>query len=172
VSRDEDAERGEVKAPVPLVVSRVTKENTTCRVGRQLVRSSGSDVRVTGTTENTEVIIARRGTKESLVRRGSWGGIRRKAINQVGGGIETLNPKAWRHRSLDQEGAHDIVRGPNHALSLSVLGRGIWTRHAELDTLREEKRMGSVVIELMLVVTLDSLDGDISDLTRKGKVQE
>jgi hypothetical protein len=77
-----------------------------------------------------------RGTKESLVSGGSWGGSRRKAVNQVGGGVETLSPEAWRQRSLDQEGAHDIVRGPNHVLNLSIMGRGIQTRHADLNTLR------------------------------------
>jgi hypothetical protein len=36
------------------------------------VRSSGGDVRVTGTTEDTEVIVAGRGTKESLVSGEGW----------------------------------------------------------------------------------------------------
>jgi hypothetical protein len=35
------------------------------------VRSSGGDVRVTGTDEDTKVIIAGRGNKESLVRVGA-----------------------------------------------------------------------------------------------------
>jgi hypothetical protein len=61
---------------------------------------------------------------------------------------------------LDRQGAHDIVCGPNHALSLAVLGRGIRTRHAELDTLREEKGTRGVVIELTPIVTLDDLDGE------------
>jgi hypothetical protein len=61
MSGDEDATRGEVKAPVPLVVRRVTKENAPCRARRQLVRSSGRNVRVTGTTEDTKVIVAGRG---------------------------------------------------------------------------------------------------------------
>jgi hypothetical protein len=39
--------------------------------GRQLVRGSGGEVRVTGTTEDTKVIVAR-GTEESMVRGGSW----------------------------------------------------------------------------------------------------
>jgi hypothetical protein len=96
MTEDENAVRGEVEAPVPLVVRRVTKENTTCRAGRQLVRSNGNDVRITGTAEDTEVIVVGRGTKESLMRGGSWGGSRRKAVNHVGGGVETLSLEAQR----------------------------------------------------------------------------
>jgi hypothetical protein len=77
VSGDEDAARGEVVASIPLVVRRVTKENATCRARRQFVRSSGGDVRVTGTTEDTKVVLAGRGTKESLVR--VLGGVPKRA---------------------------------------------------------------------------------------------
>jgi hypothetical protein len=98
---DEDAARGGVVASIPLVVRRVTKENATCRARRQFVRSSGGDVRVTGTTEDTKVVLAGRGTKESLVRGGSWGGCRRKAVNQVGGSVKTFSPEARWERRLD-----------------------------------------------------------------------
>jgi hypothetical protein len=65
------------------------------------VRSCGGDVRVTGTTKDTEVIVAGRGTKESLVRGGSLGGIRRKAVNQVGGGVRhsARSAEAEKHES-------------------------------------------------------------------------
>ena len=66
VSGDQDAARGEVKASVPLVVRGVTKEHTTSRAGRQLVRSSGGDVRVTCTPEDPKVVVAR-STEESVV---------------------------------------------------------------------------------------------------------
>ena len=51
VSGDQDAARDEVKTSVPLVVRGVTKEHTTSRTGRQLVRSSGGGVRVIRTPE-------------------------------------------------------------------------------------------------------------------------
>jgi len=60
VSGDQDAARGEVKASVPLVVRGVPEEHTTSRAGRQLVRNSGGDVRITCTPEDTKVVIARR----------------------------------------------------------------------------------------------------------------
>ncbi|WVZ57958.1 hypothetical protein U9M48_008285 [Paspalum notatum var. saurae] len=67
VPRDKDSARREVEATVPLVVRGVTKKHTPSRTGRQLVGSSGGGVRVTCTPEDMEVIIARRGTEESVV---------------------------------------------------------------------------------------------------------
>jgi hypothetical protein len=124
------------------------------------VRSSGGGVRVTRTPEDTEVIVARRGTEEGVVRSGSWGGSGGKSVEQVGGGVETLRPEASRKRGLEQKGAHDIISGANHALSLAVLRGGVGTRHAQLDTAREEERAGGGVIKLTPVVTLDGLNGE------------
>ena len=87
---DQDAARGEVKASVPLVVRGVTKKHTTSRAGCQLVRSSGGDVRVTGTPKDTNVVVAGRGTEKSVVRSESRRSCGRKAVEQVGGGVETL----------------------------------------------------------------------------------
>ena len=91
---DEDTTRGEVKAAVPLVVRGVTKKHTMSRAGRQLVRSSGGDVRVTRTPEDPKVVVARRGTEKSVVWSGSRRSSGRKTIEQVGGGVETLSPEA------------------------------------------------------------------------------
>ena len=95
MSGDKDPARGEVKASVPLVVRGVTKKHTTSRAGCQLVRSSGGDVRITCTPEDTEVVIAGRGTEKSMVRSGSRRSRGRKAVEQVGGGVEALSPEAW-----------------------------------------------------------------------------
>ena len=67
---DQDAARGEVKESVPLVVRVVPEEHTMSRAGRQLVRSGGGGVRVTRTPEDPNVVVARRGTEESVV----WSG--------------------------------------------------------------------------------------------------
>ena len=85
-------------------------------------------------------------------------------------------------------GAHDVVRRANHPLSLAILRRGIRTRHTQVNTPRQEERPGDGVIELPPVVALDGLNGEaelsghpskkwmrvgkVSDLARKGKVQE
>ena len=86
--------RGEVKASVPLVIRGVTKKHTTNRARRQIVRSSGGDVRVTYTPEDPKVVVVRRGTKKSVVWSGSRRSSGRKAVEQVGGGVEALSPEA------------------------------------------------------------------------------
>ena len=102
--------------------------------------------------------------------------------------MEALSPEARGQRGLDQKGAHDVVRRANHPLSLAVLRKGVRTRHTQLNTPREEEGTGGGVIELTPVVTLDGLNseaelsghpskeveevGKVSDLARKGKVQE
>ena len=101
MSEDQDAARGEVKASVPLVVRGVTKEHTMSRVGCQLVRSCGGDVRVTCTPEDPKMVVARRGTEESVVWSGSRRSCGRKVVKQVGGGVETLSPEAGMQRGLD-----------------------------------------------------------------------
>ena len=88
---------------------------------------------------------------------------------------------------MDQKGAHAVVCRANHPLSLAILGRGIRTRHTQLNTPREEERTGGGFVELPPVVALDGLNGEaelsghakkwrrvgkVSDLARKGKVQE
>jgi len=163
--------RDEVKASVPLVVRGVTKKHTS-RARCQLVRSSGGDVRITCTPEDTKVIVARRGTKKSVVWSGSRGSRGQKAVEQVGGSVETLSSEAGRQRGLDQKGAHDVVRRANHPLSLAILGRGIRTRHMQLNTLREEERTGGGVVELTPVVTLDGLNGEAELSGHPGKEVE
>ena len=119
---------------------------------------------------------------------GSWGGSGGETVDHVGGGVETLRLEASRKRSLEQKGAHDIGSGANHALSLAIPSGGVGRGHTQLDTTREEERAGGMVIELTPVVTLDGLNGEaelsghpskeveeggkVSDLARKGKVQE
>ena len=80
MSGDKDPARGEVKASLSIVVRGVTKKHTTSRAGCQLVRSSGGDVRITCTPEDTKVVVAGRGTEKSLVRSGSRRSCGRKAV--------------------------------------------------------------------------------------------
>ena len=93
MSGDKDPARGEVKASVALVVRGVTKKHTS-RARCQLVRSSGGDVRITCTPEDMMVVVVRRGTEKSVVWSGSRGSCGQKAVEQVGGGVETLSPEA------------------------------------------------------------------------------
>jgi hypothetical protein len=96
MARDEDPARGEVKAAVALVVWGVPEKHTEGGTGCELVRSSGSGVWVASTPEDTEVVIAWRGTKECLVRSGGRAHSRRETVEEVGRGVEGLGPETWR----------------------------------------------------------------------------
>jgi hypothetical protein len=95
-----------------------------------------------------------------VVRSGSGAGRGRKAVKKVGGGVQALSPEASGTRGLKQKGTHGVIGGANHPLSLAILRRGVWTRHAELNTVREEESAGGGVIKLATIVTLDGLDGE------------
>src|SRR6185437_8891659 len=123
-------------------------------------RSCGGGVRVTRTPKDSKVVVAGRGTEESVVWSGSRRSSGRKAVEQVGGSVDALSPEARGQRGLDQKGAHDVVRRANHQPSLAVLRRGIRTRHTQLNTPREEEGTGGGVIEFTPVVTLDGLNGE------------
>jgi hypothetical protein len=109
----------------------------------------------------------------------------REAIQQVGSGVEPFYPVASWHRGLKQCGADHIIDGVKSALSFTILRRGVWAGHSQDDPTRGKGHMGSGVVELTAVVTLDfdgaaklrenkgkKLDkvGKVSDFTCKGKV--
>jgi hypothetical protein len=122
MSGDKNPTRGEIIAMVTLMVRGVTKEHTTCRARCELVRSSdNNDVRVARAPEDKKVSVGGRGDEESMVRSRSGRSYGRKTIKKVGGGVKALCLETRGQGGLDQKGAHDIVRGPNHALSLAVL---------------------------------------------------
>ena len=60
------------------------------------MRSGGGGVRVTRTPEDPKVVVARRGTEESVVWSGSRRSSGRKTVEQVGGGVEALSSEALR----------------------------------------------------------------------------
>jgi hypothetical protein len=134
--------------------------------------SSGNDVGVENTREDTKVVVARRDLEESMVWSQSRGSSGRKMIEQVGGGVKTLHLEARGQGDLGQKSARDIIRGANHALNLVVLGRGARTRHLQLYTPREEDRAEGVVIKLTPVVALDDLNGEAELSGHVGKEDE
>ena len=86
--------------------------------------------------------------------------------------MEALCPEARGQGGLEEESAHNVVHGANHALSLAVLGRSIRTRHAQLNTPREKERARGGVIELTAVVTLNGLNGETELSGHLGKEVE
>ena len=90
--------------------------------------------------------------------------------------MKALGTEAGRKRGLEKEGAHGVIRGANHALSLAVLRGSIRTRHAQLNTMLKKEGPRGGVIELAPVVTLDGLDGEAElsghpgeEVTERGK---
>jgi hypothetical protein len=159
MARDEDPARGEVKAAVALVVWGVPEKHTEGGTGCKLVRSSGGGVWVASTPENTEVVIALRGTEECLVRSRGQARSGRETVEEVGGGVEALGPEACRKVHLEKS-ADGVVGRADHALSLAVLGGGIRARHPQLHPVGEKEGAGGRVIELPTIVTLDGLNGE------------
>jgi hypothetical protein len=103
------------------MVRGVTKEHTTCRARYELMRSSGSKIRIASAPEDTKVSVSGRGTEESVVRSRSRRSGGRKMVEKVGDGVKALYPEARGKGGLDQKSAHDNVCGPNHTLCLAVL---------------------------------------------------
>jgi hypothetical protein len=72
--------------------------------------------------------------------------------------VKAINPVTGWKGSLEQQGAHDIIGGTNHTLSLVILWGSVGTRHPELDAVREEESAGGV-IKLASIIAQDALDG-------------
>ena len=92
---DNDTMRRKIITPIPLMVRRVSEEDTS-RTRCELVRCGGREVGIAGTPKNSKVIIGGRGAKESEVRCGGANRLGGKAIEQVGGGVHSLSPEARR----------------------------------------------------------------------------
>ena len=88
--------RGKIITPISLMVRRVFEEDATSRTRCELVRCGGRDVGIAGAPKDSKVIIGARGGKESKVRCRSANRLGRKAIGQVGGGMQSLSPVARR----------------------------------------------------------------------------
>jgi hypothetical protein len=68
---------------------------------------------------------------------------------------------------LESKRQDDIVGGAQHALGFTVLRRGVWEGHSELHVVCKEELPQGGVIELVAIVTLDTLDIAIKPSTEK-----
>jgi hypothetical protein len=96
---------GEVEALVPLVIKEVTKEDIAGGVGGKFTGSGGRKVRITCTPKYTKMVVGWRGAKESKAGCGSANHLGRKAIKEVGGGVEAFSPVASRNGGVEEHGA-------------------------------------------------------------------
>jgi hypothetical protein len=101
VARDNDAVRGKVKTSVPLVLRGVAEEDTLRRAWSEFVGSDGREVGVASTPEDTKVRIGGSGTKEGKVRRRGGYCFGGEEVEEISGGVKTLNPVAGWKRSLE-----------------------------------------------------------------------
>jgi hypothetical protein len=60
-------------------------------------------------------------------------------VQQVCGGVKALYPILWWHGSLKHQSENNIVGGAQHTLGFTILRRGVWARHQELNTMSKEK---------------------------------
>jgi hypothetical protein len=90
-------------------------------------------------------------------------------VEEVGGRVKALSlVTAWKG-SLEQQGAHDIIDGTNHAFNLAVLRGSVGTRHPKLDVVREEESAGGGVIKRTSIIALDAPDGAVKLRGHKGE---
>lgn len=73
--------------------------------------------------------------------------------------MQGLDPVGRWNRSLNQQGANDIIKGMKHMLSFSVLGGVVRTRHRKVDATSEEEHAVDGVVELVAIVILNRLNG-------------
>jgi hypothetical protein len=83
--------------------------------------------------------------------------------------MQGVNPIDWRHASLKEKRAHDIINSAKSAFGFTILLGGVRTRHAKDGAMGEEERAGRGVIKLTAVVALDSLHGSAKLSTHVGK---
>lgn len=66
--------------------------------------------------------------KKEEMRRHEVDGRGWSPVNDVGGGVECLNPKQGWEVRVDEKDTENVVGGADKALGLAVLWRGVWAR--------------------------------------------
>jgi hypothetical protein len=90
---------------------------------------SGREVRVASAPKNPKVVVGGGGAKQCREGSGVRNRLGGEAVEEVGGSYQALSPVARGKGGLEEQGAHDIVRGANHALRPAVLRGRIGARH-------------------------------------------
>lgn len=122
MTRDDDTVGRAAKAAVSFVVGRVAKENAKSGPGGEFVAGCGGQVRVTGAPEDAWQFPMKCKVRCRKLKR-----LCREDVEEVCGSREGLSLVGWRHDSLEQQGADNIVSGSNDAPSFTVLGGCVGT---------------------------------------------
>jgi hypothetical protein len=94
------------------------------------MRSGSGGVRIASTAEDAEVVVGGGCAVQGEAGSGKAHCRRRKAVEEVGGGVQGLCPVAGRERRLKEKAADHISGGANHVFGPSVLSRGVGAREA------------------------------------------
>jgi hypothetical protein len=124
---------------IPFVVQGIANENTPGGMGSKLMWGCRRQAGVVDTPKNPEMLVGRQCVVGGGVRTGGSDGFHRKMVQQVCGGVKALYPILWWHGSLKHQSANNIVGGAQHTLDFTILRRGVWARHQELNTMSKEK---------------------------------
>jgi hypothetical protein len=122
VTRDDDAVGGEVHTSIPLVVRGVTEEEVASGARRKLVRGGSGSVRVAGIAEHAQVVVGRGCAVQGKVRCRVAHRLRRKTVEEVGGGVQGLCLVAGTERRLKEKATDLVGGGANDAFGPTVLG--------------------------------------------------
>lgn len=159
MARDDDPIRDGIKTSIPLMLRGIAKKNAHGGSRRELMGGSGGKIGIALAPKHPEMCIGGMTTIESEI----WGmeveGFGRVAIDEIGGGVESLNPKRGRKTRLKKKRTHHVIHGAKHAFGLAVLRRSVRARHAHSDPIREKKGASGGVIELTSIVALYRTNG-------------
>jgi hypothetical protein len=86
------------------------------------MRGRGGEVRVALATEHTEMLIGGLRAEESTMGSADGQRLGRQEVEDVGGCGQSFNPVGGWKAGLKQQGAHNVVSGPDDALGPPILG--------------------------------------------------
>jgi hypothetical protein len=90
----------------------------------------GREIRITGTTEQAQVLIGGEGNSmKGEVWAGHANRLGGETVQQICGGVEPFYPVASRNRSLKKQGAQHIINGAEDTPGFTILWRSVGTRH-------------------------------------------
>lgn len=127
------------------------------------------EIGVATTPKHAKVIIGGLSTIEGKEWRGEGKCFSGVTVEEIRGGVESLNPVRRRYTSLKKERAHNIISGADNAFSLAILWRSVGARHAHSDAMGKKEHAGGGVVKLSAVVALDALNGGAKLRRDKGK---
>jgi hypothetical protein len=159
MSGDDDVIGGEIETLIVFVIGRVSEEDTSGGLRCQFMRCLGGEVGIVGATKHSQVLIGGGDTVESDIGAGCADRFARKTVQQTCGSVEPFYPVASWKRRLKEQGANHVINGAESTLSFTVLRRSVGAGHPQNHPMSGEECSRGGIVELPIVVALDSFDG-------------